>query len=186
MQKRLRERLFMLSLGLGVLLCALAGRLGYAAQFTNTACGYSVTYPDGWNPLVDPDSHSLNLANFPWEQIHGGISVPPGGARIGIEMFGPPCNAILRRGDDDDTILTRQITPNTTVISRTSATSGKLARITMSVFDDRSVVTVAHKGVKTSSSPSRAARTIPTAPATSKCLTMPSPASPLRAPRRSQ
>ncbi len=56
-----------------------------AAQYTDSARGYSVIYPDTWHALTWANHpREVTLRNFPEEQyLHGG-NVPFGGAETGI------------------------------------------------------------------------------------------------------
>ncbi|MGD0946338.1 MAG: hypothetical protein ABSA52_02830 [Candidatus Binatia bacterium] len=148
MQKRLRERLFILSLGLGVLLCALRPAGVYAAQFTNPARGYSLTYPDTWTANLSDDEMVI-LRSFPPEQLPSWAFVPSGGAEILVDSYPPYDNPGFPQGIDDYRALDIN-NHNHRVISRTSPSSGQPARAT-SVFDafnTRFVDTVIHRGGK--------------------------------------
>jgi len=148
MQKRLRERLFMLALGLGALLCALAGRPGYAAQFTSATGNYSITYPDTW--YADPHGRDVFLANYTGQQLYAaGHTTPPGGTSIAIQTFPPYDNPYYLQSQDDYAAL-KSVVGNETVVAQTTPSTGQPARVTTvaNALNDRSVYTIVHKGGK--------------------------------------
>lgn len=128
------------------LVCLLVASAADGSQFTNAVCGYTVMYPDAWNARMHPDGRNLIIANYPKGSTPKGESFPPGGARITIAMF-PPYNAIFRAGDDDNAMFARMVTPNTAVISQTSASGAKPARLVaeLPMIGVRAVTVLVHQ-----------------------------------------
>jgi hypothetical protein len=59
-----------------------------AAQYVDTAVGYSFTYPDDWTAEPHEDG-GVTIRNFPiGEYLHGGVP-PMGGADIAIHSYPP-------------------------------------------------------------------------------------------------
>jgi hypothetical protein len=145
MQKRLTECLFVL--GLGVLLCALAGQQGYAAQFTSPTAGYTLTYPDSWN--ARPNGRDVAVQNFQETDVPEGGFVVPSGVTIFINSFPPYDHPYLPKGFDEYDALD-QSTRGYTTISRTARSSGLPARVTylLESANLRIVETIIHQGGK--------------------------------------
>jgi len=146
MRKPLREFLFMLGLGLGVLLCALRPLGVYAAQFTNPIDGYTLTYPDTSNANLS--DRTIIVRSFPVDQIPYRAVVPAGGARILVHSYPPYDDLGFPQGSDDYAALDKIARGGgDTLISQTDPSSGRPARVThVDLFNTRYVDTVIHKG----------------------------------------
>jgi len=120
-----------------------------AAQFTNSAQGYSLAYPDAWNTYVRPGNRGVSIRNFPPNETPEGGVVPPGGAVVHVQVFPPYDNPQIPQWSDDFDVLDH-IASGNTVIARTYPASGEPARVTY-LIDNlglREVWTVRHLGGK--------------------------------------
>jgi hypothetical protein len=121
-----------------------------AAQFTDTAQGFTLTYPDDWNAEVGLHGRGVVLRNFPAEDTPEGGFVPPSGAAISISIFPPYDFPDFPQGRDDYSALDH-MTRNSKVIARTDPSSGQPARVTeiFAPANLRTVHTVRHVGGRT-------------------------------------
>jgi hypothetical protein len=63
--------------------------LARAAQFTNPAGGYTLSYPDGWNVTrIERYERAVEITNPTYRSVQGEV-VPPGGAEIIVSVFPP-------------------------------------------------------------------------------------------------
>jgi hypothetical protein len=122
-----------------------------APVFTNSARGYRLTYPDGWNPTLIFNG-TLTLRSFPPEATLPGGIPPKGGMLVAVQAFPPYTNPVFREGMDDDTALDKLIEAGAgTITSRVAAVSGKPARVAYSesLINLQFVATIRHQEGRT-------------------------------------
>ena len=100
-----------------------------AAQFTNPALNFSLTYPDSWHALTwASEPNVVLLRSFPDDQaLHGG-NVPFGGAEINVNVF-PPYPPGWSAGTDEYAEYHAIAARTGTIIGETTRASGAPARV---------------------------------------------------------
>lgn len=137
-------------IGCAAVAAVLSAQCTLAAQFTNPAQGFTLTYSDTWNARVLVGGRGVVVRNFPPEETPEGAFVPPAGAAIKIGVFPPYDNLYFPQGQDDYNALD-YMNRNRKVIARTSPSTGQPARVTVVVESAnlRVVQTVRHVGGRT-------------------------------------
>jgi hypothetical protein len=119
--------------------------------FTNTARGYRVTYPDGWNTTLSSNG-TLTLRSFAPQATLPGGNPPKGGVLIVVQAFPPYTNRLFPEGSDDDAAMDQLAEGDgKEVVSRVTASSGEPARLAYieSLAKLHFVLTIRHKEGKT-------------------------------------